>query len=195
VSEHSSAGSAAADTRARIVDAGARCITHEGVAGASMAAIALEAGVSKALLHYHYRDRASLLAEIVEHLGVRLIGRERTAVDRLDAVSGLDALWGWLDDELRRGELASVGALALVREGPVRVASRTVADHRRKSAARTVERLFAQLELTPRVPAPMMAEASVVFTDGLALDVASGSSRDPRVSFDIFWLGLLGLTE
>jgi hypothetical protein len=58
-----------------------------------------------------------------------------------------------------------------------------------------VERLFAQLELTPRVPAALMAEASVAFSDGLALDVASGSIRDPRVSFDIFWLGLLGLTE
>ena len=195
MSEQPPAGSVAADTRARIVDAGARCITRDGVADASMAAIALEAGVSKALLHYHYRDRASLLAEIVEHLATRLIGRERAAVDRLDAVSGLDALWGWLEDELRRGELASVGALALVRDGPVREASRTVADHRRRSAAQTVERLFAQLELTPRVPAAMIAEASVAFTDGLALDVATGSSRDPRVSFDIFWLGLLGLTE
>ncbi|MEO8560499.1 MAG: TetR/AcrR family transcriptional regulator [bacterium] len=195
MSEHPSVGSTATDARARIVDAGARCITRDGVAGASMAAIALEAGVSKALLHYHYRDRASLLAEIVEHLGAGLIGRERAAVDRLDAMSGLNALWGWLDDELRRGELASVGALALVREGQVREASRTVADHRRRSAARTVERLFAQLELAPRVPAAMMAEASVAFTDGLALDVAGGSPRDPRVSFDIFWLGLLSLTE
>jgi AcrR family transcriptional regulator len=195
VSEHPPAGSVAADTRARIVDAGARCITRDGVADASMAAIALEAGVSKALLHYHYRDRSTLLAEIVEHVGSRVIGRERAAVDRLEAVSGLDALWGWLEDELRRGELASIGALALVREGPVRESSHIVADHRRRSAGRTVERLFAQLELTPRIPAAMMAEASVAFTDGLALDVASGSSRDPRVSFDIFWLGLLGLTE
>ena len=55
-----------ADARLRIVDAGARCIAREGVAGASMAAIAMEAGVSKALLHYHYHDRSRLLAEIVE---------------------------------------------------------------------------------------------------------------------------------
>ncbi|HEV7994349.1 MAG TPA: helix-turn-helix domain-containing protein [Gemmatimonadaceae bacterium] len=195
MTERQLVGSAAADARVRIVDAGARCIAREGVAGASMAAIALEAGVSKALLHYHYRDRAALLAEIVERVGVRVIGRERAAIDRPEAVSGLDALWGWLDDELRRGELASVAALALVREGPVRDASRNIADHRRRSATRTVERMFAELELTPRLPAALMADASVVFTDGLALDVASGSARDPRVSFDIFWLGLLGLTE
>jgi AcrR family transcriptional regulator len=195
VTEHPSAGSGAPDARARIVEAGARCIARDGLADASMAAIALEAGVSKALLHYHYRDRATLLAEIVERVGTRLIGRERAAVDRADGARGLDALWGWLRDELQRGELSSLGALALVRNGPVREASRVIADQRRRSATRTVERLFAQLGLTPRVPAALMAEASVAFTDGLALDVASGSARDPRVSFDIFWLGLLGLTE
>jgi AcrR family transcriptional regulator len=160
-----------------------------------MAAIALEAGVSKALLHYHYHDRATLLAEVVERIGGRLVGRERAAIDRLDAASGLDALWAWLDDELRRGELASVVELALVREGPVRNATRAVADQRRRSAERTVDRLFAQLGLTPRLPSALMADASVAFADGLALDIASGSQRDPRVSFDVFWLALLGLTE
>jgi AcrR family transcriptional regulator len=160
-----------------------------------MATIALEAGVSKALLHYHHHDRATLLAEMVEHIGAQVIRRERAAVDGAEGVSGLDALWGWLDRELRRGELASLGALALVSEAPVRDASRGVADLRRRSATQTVAQLFAQLELTPRVPAALMAEASVAFSDGLALDVATGSTRDPRVSFDIFWLGLLGLTE
>lgn len=192
--EHAHVGSTP-DARARIVDAGVRCVTRDGVAGASMAAIALEAGVSKALLHYHYHDRATLLAEIVERIGARLISRERAAIDHSDEASGLDALWRWLEGELRQGELASFNELALVREGAVRTASRAVANHRRRSATRTVERLFAQLDLTPKVPAALLADASVAFTDGLALDVANGSMRDPRVSFDIFWLALLGLTE
>ncbi|MEO6527093.1 MAG: TetR/AcrR family transcriptional regulator [Gemmatimonadaceae bacterium] len=196
MTEHARAGGGAApDARTRIVDAGIRCIGREGVVGASMAAIALEAGVSKALLHYHYHDRATLLAEMVERIGGRLVSRERSAIDQAGESSGLDALWKWLEDELRRGELASVGELALVREGAVRTASRAVATHRRRSATHSVERLFAQLDLTPRVPAALMADASVAFADGLALDVASGSLRDPRVSFDVFWLALLGLTE
>ena len=194
MTEHAHVGSAP-DARARIVDAGVRCISREGVAGASMAAIALEAGVSKALLHYHYRDRATLLAEIVERIGARVISRERAAIDDPSEAGGLDALWRWLDAELRLGELASFSELALVRDGAVRTASRSVAIHRRRSATRTVERLFAELDLVPRVPAALMADASVALTDGLALDVANGSLRDPRVSFDIFWLALLGLTE
>jgi TetR/AcrR family transcriptional regulator, regulator of biofilm formation and stress response len=189
------ATTAAVDARVRIVDAGVRCIAREGVAGASMAAIALEAGVSKALLHYHYHDRSTLLAEIVERIGMRTIERERAAIDESGGMGGLDALWRWLDEELRRGELAALSELALVREGPVRRTTRSVASDRRRSAARTIERLFAELDLAPRVPAPLMADAAVAFIDGLALDVANGSAREPRVSYDIFWLALLGLGE
>lgn len=185
----------AVDARARIVEGGVRCLAREGLAAASMAAIALEAGVSKALLHYHYHDRSTLLAEIVERIGTRTVDREREAIDEGGGVGGLDALWQWLEDELRRGELAALAELALVREGPVRRATRAAANDRRRSAARTIERLFAELDLTPRVPAPLMADAAVAFVDGLALDVANGSAREPRVSYDIFWLALLGLTE
>lgn len=183
------------DARARIVDAGVRCIAREGVGGASMAAIALEAGVSKALLHYHYHDRSTLLAEIVEKIGMRTIERERTAIDESGGMGGLDAVWQWLEEELRRGELTALTELALVREAPVRRATRAAASDRRRSAAHTIERLFTELDLTPRVPAPLMADAAVAFIDGLALDVANGSAREPRVSYDIFWLALLGLTE
>jgi hypothetical protein len=131
----------------------------------------------------------------VERIGMRTIERERAAIDESGGMGGLDALWRWLDEELRRGELAALSELALVREGPVRRTTRSVASDRRRSAARTIERLFAELDLAPRVPAPLMADAAVAFIDGLALDVANGSAREPRVSYDIFWLALLGLGE
>jgi len=194
VIERAAAGTAV-DARTRIVEAGVRCLAREGVVAASMAAIALEAGVSKALLHYHYHDRSTLLAEIVERIAVGLVERERAAIDESGGVGGLDALWQWLEGELGRGELAALAELALVREAPVRRATRVAANDRRRSAARTIDRLFAELDLTPRVPAPLMADAAVAFADGLALDVANGSTREPRVSYDIFWLALLGLTE
>ena len=183
------------DARARIARAGARCITRDGVSGASMAAIAVEAGVSKALLHYHYHDRATLLAEIAERIGIDVVERERSAVDESGGTGGLDALWGWLEDELRRGELAALVTLSLTRLGTVRNATRAAATERRRSAARTIKRLFTELDLTPRIPPALLADAAVAFVDGLALDVANGTTRDPRVSYDIFWLALLGLTE
>jgi AcrR family transcriptional regulator len=183
------------DARARIVAAGVRCIARDGITGASMAAIAGEAGVSKALLHYHYHDRATLLAEIAERIASDIIARERAAVDTTDGAGGLDTLWQWLESELHRGELAALAMLALTRLGKVRTATRAAATERRRSAQRTIERLFAELDLTPRIPAALLADAAVAFVDGLALDVANGATREPRVSYDIFWLALLGLTE
>lgn len=183
------------DTRRRIVDAGVRCVAREGVAGASMAAIAQEAGVSKALLHYHYHDRATLMAEVVERIGQRTVAREAAALESNSGSAGLDALWGWLEEELRLRELAALAELAFAREGRVRAASRAVADDRRRRAATSVERLFAELGVTPRVPPALMADSVVAFIDGLALDAAVRSSHDPRVSYDVFWLALLGLTD
>jgi AcrR family transcriptional regulator len=185
----------ASDARSRIVDAGVRCVAREGVAGASMAAIAREAGVSKALLHYHYHDRATLMAEVVERIGQRTVSREAIALESSSGPAGLDALWRWLEEELRLRELSALAELAFAREGRVRAASRAIANDRRRRAASTVERLFAELGLTPRIPPALMAGSVVAFVDGLALDAAVGSSHDPRVSYDVFWLALLGLTD
>jgi AcrR family transcriptional regulator len=185
---------AAEAARARIIDAAIRCIGRKGAEGASMAAIAAEGGVSKGLLHYHYADRARLLAEVVTQLANRLIAREQAAMDAADGGGAVDALWKWLEGELARGELRALLELALLREPQVRVAAASAAARRRRAATRSVEALFGRLQLVPRVPAALLGGASVAFIDGLAADSASGTG-DPRVSFDVFWLALLGLAE
>ena len=185
---------AGARTRTRIVDAAVRCLVRDGVTGATMAAIAIEGGVSKALLHYHYSDRARLMAEVANQLGERIIGRERAAMDGVQGSGAVDALWNWLETELARGELRALLDLALQQEPEVRVASGAAARARAHAAARTVEHLFAGLGLTPRMPSALLGGASLAFIDGLAIGVAS-PARDPRASFDLFWLALLSLAE
>jgi AcrR family transcriptional regulator len=185
---------AGAAARGRIVEAAARCLVRAGIAGATMARIAAEAGVSKALLHYHYADRERLLAEVVSQLGRRVIGRERAAMDAASGSGTVDALWEWLDGELSLGELRALLELAMQHEPGVRAAADAVARARRHAAAETVEQLFAGLGLTPRMPAALLGEASVAFMDGLAI-AAAPQARDPRVSFDLFWLALLSLAE
>lgn len=159
-----------------------------------MAAIASEGGVSKALLHYHYADRSRLMAEAVRQLGRRIVARERSAMDTARGSGAVDALWGWLDGELSRGELHALLELAMQREDEVQDAASAVATLRHRAAAQTVEQLFADLELTPRMPAALLGAASVAFVDGLAVGVPS-PARDSRVSFDLFWLALLSLAE
>jgi Transcriptional regulator len=185
---------AGARARAQILDAAIRCLVRRGVAGASMAAIASEGGVSKALLHYHYADRSRLVAEAVRELGRRIVSRERSAMDAAHGSAAVDALWSWLHEELSRGELRALLELAMQREDDVRDAANVVAALRHRAAAQTVEQLFSDLGLTPRMPAELLGAASVAFIDGLAIGVAA-PSRDPRVSFDLFWLALLSLAE
>jgi AcrR family transcriptional regulator len=158
-----------------------------------MAAIAHEADVSKALLHYHFEDRGQLLSEMVTLIGRRLITREQTALQRDEKDTPVDALWQWVNLELERGELRALLALGTVRESAVRDAIEEVSLARRMSAAATVQELFGRLGLTSRMSVALIADAAVPFIDGLALDREFG--RDSRVSFDVFWLAMLSLGD
>ena len=187
--------------RDRIFEGAVRGVAEQG-ASASMAEIAAAAGVSKALLHYHYADRAHLLAEVVTRLSARIQARERTAMGDLpDGSSGpalamgnpVDALWVWVETELHLGELRTLLELATVRETAVRRAWADAANHRRRGAARTVTAVFERLGLTPRMPVALIGDTSVAFLDGLAMD--SGGARNSRMEFDLFWLALLSLGE
>ena len=180
--------------RARIVDAARRRLTQPASADASLSAIAAEAGISKALIHYHFKDRDELLVAVIDEIGRGLAERERGAIDAERSALAVDALWNWLEDELRRGEIRAVLTLIEHPRDIVRDAARRVATDRRAAAADTVARLFETLGLQPRVPAPLLADVVVAFVDGLALD-SGDESRSPRVAFDIFWLAMLNLAE
>lgn len=180
--------------RSRIVDATIDCVRQRGVGDASMAAIAGTAGVSKALLHYHYADRARLLAEVATHVAHRLVERESAAIETAGGGSAVDAVWRWIESELARGELRALLELSLVREPVVLAATAAAARQRHAAAANTVSKVFATLGLSPRVPASLLGHASLAFLDGLALH-GTGPRETPRVSFDIFWLGLLSLVD
>jgi AcrR family transcriptional regulator len=185
---------AGAAARARIVDAAIRSLVHDGATNASMSVIAAAGGVSKALLHYHYADRAHLLAEAATELGQRIVARERAAIDVARGSGAVDAHWEWLAGELERGELRALLELAVQREPEVRSAAEAAAMARTRAAAQTVTHLFGALGLTPRMPAALLAGAVLAFVDGLAIG-SPAPMRDPRASFDLFWLALLSLAE
>ena len=56
-----------ADSRARILEAAAQCIAESGVEGVRMAGIAAAAGVSTALLHYHFATKEALFERVLRH--------------------------------------------------------------------------------------------------------------------------------
>jgi len=185
----------ASATVSRILDAAARCIVESGAVSLSMSDVAAAAGVSKALIHYHFHDKDTLLVRLLERTVNEIVDRERRALAGLATPLALNAVWDWLEGELRQGSLRVLLEVSQVRTAPVEAAARAAAAQRRRSAADNVRRLFAILELTPRVPAELLAEVIVAFVDGLAIDSAHVDERAPRVAFDVFWLALLNLAE
>jgi TetR/AcrR family transcriptional regulator len=60
------AGVPAADLRARLLDAAIARFTIKGIAATSLRDIATEAGVTPALLHYYFGDKAQLVDAVIE---------------------------------------------------------------------------------------------------------------------------------
>jgi AcrR family transcriptional regulator len=179
----------------RILEATSACIVKKGAADVSLQDVAEEAGVSKALIHYHFHDKGELLARLVEWLRAGLVARQSTALSGVSASAALDALWQWLSDELERGDLRALLDLSLVQGDAVQAAVRATASARRDAAATVTTELFEALGLRPRVPTSLIADTFIAFVDGLALDRVVEPERNARISFDVFWLATLGLTD
>lgn len=179
----------------RILAAAAECAGQFGAAQVSLQTVAGVAGVSKALIHYHFRDRDALLAQLADWLTSAVVAGEDAALADADATGGLDALWAWLGGELVSGSIRALVDLGQERGAVVRAAVRRSREARRAQAARTVEQLFGALSLTPRLPAPLLADVTVAFVDGLAGEAAIEPEANHRLRFDVFWLSVLNLAE
>ncbi len=194
-SETSAVPTPRAAAAGRILEATSRSILLRGAADVSLQDVAEAAGVSKALIHYHFRDKGELLARLVEWLRAGVVARQDAALAGVTSAAALDALWAWLADELARGDLRVLLDLALVQGEAVQGAVAATAQARRESAAELVAQLHGLLGLKPRVPAAMIADTFVAFVDGIALDSVVAPARNPRVAFDVFWLAILGLAD
>lgn len=151
--------------------------------------------MSKALVHYHFRDKDSLLHALVDDVGLAVITRTRDAMTAESGDHALDAYWSWLENELRLGDLRILLSLAECDSARVRGASRRIVDQRRELAAEQVAQILSKLELNPRVPPALIADTLLAFVDGLAASSALDAERNPRPAFDVLWLALLTLVE
>lgn len=86
----------AAPTRRRILDAAMRRIAAEGLDEVRIARIAMDAGVSAALLHYHFDSREALLVEALEH-SFELVGDVRIPDTGGEAPSAVERLRDLID--------------------------------------------------------------------------------------------------
>jgi AcrR family transcriptional regulator len=179
----------------RILHATARTIADRGAGSLTMSEVAEEAGVSKGLIHYHFHDKETLLARVVEWMTRQVIERERLALASSTARTAIDDLWAWLASEIERGQLRVLVELAEWREDLVQREIEVAMRLRREATLDSTARLFALLALTPKVPLEMIAETVFAFRDGLVIVAARDSDANPRAAFDVFWLALLCLAD
>jgi AcrR family transcriptional regulator len=183
------------DAPTRILHATAHLLAERGVARFNLQEVAEAAAVSKGLIHYHYHDRDTLLTRLVEALVADVTRRQQEALAHSTPTTAVEDLWTWLRGELRRGHLRVLQELTQEPGALVRGAVHAAAALRRAATAATLEQLFALLALRPRIPPTLLADVVVAFEDGLVLGAAVQPEQDPRVAFDVFWLGILGLVE
>ena len=179
----------------RILNAARELVQRGGAAGVSMGDVAAHAGVSKALVHYHFRDKNSLLQALVEDVGLAVSQRAHDALQRDAGNRVLDDLWAWLEMELRAGDIRILISLAEYDSDRVRSASRRILERRREAAIDHTAAVYSLLGLSPRVPAPLIADTVLAFIDGIVVSHALDRERDPRPAFDALWLALLTLAE
>jgi AcrR family transcriptional regulator len=184
-----------ADASDRILRGAARTIVATGAVDLTMNDVAEEAEVSKGLIHYHFHDKETLLARVVEWITRNLVVRQRAALAQSTHRSAIDDLWAWLAAEIELGHIRVLIELAEWRGELVRRAMQESMRERRLAAAETVETLYALLGLKPRIDADLIAGTLVAFNNGLAVSAALEPEGNPRVAFDVFWLSLLGLAE
>lgn len=84
-------------TRERILDAACDVIAEHGIEDVRIARIATVAGVSPALVHYHFATREALLAEALEH-SFELLGDIRTTNADAEGWTAAEKL-GWMIDQ------------------------------------------------------------------------------------------------
>ena len=179
----------------RILKAAATRLAMSGASALTMQEVAEEAGVSKALIHYHFHDKDTLLARLVLWITEGLVRREHAALATSTPHGAIDDLWRWLDAELARGHIRALVELAGWRAGQVSDAAAEAMRMRRLASTASAERLFSLLALRPRVPAVLLGDLLVTFVDGLASVPPGTGGIEVRAAFDVLWLALLGLAE
>ncbi|MFI7610321.1 TetR/AcrR family transcriptional regulator [Nonomuraea terrae] len=78
-----------AKTRARIVAAAAELMYVQGVGDTTLDDVLAASGVSKSQLYHHFDGKDALVRAVIDHVGERVIERERDALGHVSTIAGL----------------------------------------------------------------------------------------------------------
>lgn len=179
----------------RILDAAASSFGEQGFRGASMSAVAKAAGVSKGLLHYHFKDKDELLLE-AQRVAFRRIHEsfdarfEQGEVGLDTALEALDALWASVR-EIRSWAPFLLETMSLTAQyGPVRRQLDAFYDEVNALLEDGVRKVFAADADRMRLPPERLALIVRTTVHGLVVELAFARSPADLARLDQLYLDL-----
>jgi AcrR family transcriptional regulator len=182
------------NTRDRIAEAACDVVLASGIAALTVADVGHQAGVSSALVHYHFSTKRALLAAASERLTARRTEVRLAALASASGLAALDALWDAIAVGPRsRTERAGIDVVLLATtDGDVRAASAVQRRTERRMIAQALPRLFRDLGAVPTASWEETAATVLLFLDGVALALAAGLAvEEVRAAYDAYWLVLV----
>jgi AcrR family transcriptional regulator len=185
--------------REAVLAAARRVFIDKGYAGATLEAIAEEAGFSKGVMYSQFDSKADLFLTLLERrIDERTAQNERIAAKQggmagfqelleagaADALS--EAAWARVLIEFR--VLASRDALINARYAAAH--ARTIRD-----LASVLERFITDAKVTPRFPPPVMAAFILALASGVTLESAANPAALPFEVTSRLVAGALGFTD
>jgi len=169
----------------RIIEAAARLFGKEGYQGASMTQVAAAAGVSKGLLHYHFRSKEHLLIEAqratFRQIHARFDDRFQQGDLGMDtALEALDALWQALYD-MRQWSPFMVETLSLAtQDGPVREHLDEFYEESNALLDGAIAQVFAEHLSAMTIPPKRLAAVVRTALHGLVVELSQARSEADR---------------
>jgi TetR/AcrR family transcriptional repressor of bet genes len=167
--------------------------TRVGLADLTVGEVAKAAGVSTALVHYHFDTKQALLVAAVERAVAADAEDLMRALADGEGLETLDLLWEALE------ERAGTGRAAFALEVRLRAARAADLAAALAGGAAVTEAIAKRLpallrELGARLSEPREEVAAAVhaFLDGISLALAGGRpAAEVRAAYDAFWLTLI----
>ncbi len=182
------------EARNRILAAAREEVRHGGWAAATSGRVAQRAGVSKALIHYHFRDKAALLVALATQCQESVRARGDASEQGESADNPVDRFNDWLQRELAAGDVGLAIGLLASRNAAVRRAAHHVLGVFRDELERRTARVFTDLALTPTIPQPLVVDQLATAAHGMAV-VPIGSPTRQRQLLETLWLSVLTMSE
>ena len=187
----SSVGESDRPARLEIVAAARGLIADSGWQAAGSARVATVAGVSKALVHYHFQNKRALLVAVAESCKRRIVERTIAATGAASQhANPIDDFSDWLDIELKSADLRIALQLTLTSDDEVQRAVGVARAAYHAAVTKQVLRIFTTLKLSPRISELIIADVIVAVSEGMA--IGRGGSRR---MIEALWLGLLTLAD